>query len=169
MRMNSLAISEVAMIKAVLLDTSFFIRLLNDDDNLHEYAKGYFKYFLNEKIILKISVISISEYCVRGDVEDLPLEKLQIIPFNFNHALQASTYANILFKDRGLLNIARTVVANDANLFSQAHLENDIEYFVTSDVKAGIAINKLKENTDVEFKYIDINTPYDEYFGLLKL
>ena len=30
----------------VLLDTSFFIRLLNDEDPLHENALGYFKYFL---------------------------------------------------------------------------------------------------------------------------
>ncbi len=28
--------------KSVLLDTSFFIRLLNDEDPLHKNAKGYF-------------------------------------------------------------------------------------------------------------------------------
>lgn len=34
---------------SVLLDTSFFIRLLNDDDPLHAYAHGYFKFFLKRK------------------------------------------------------------------------------------------------------------------------
>ena len=33
---------------SVLLDTSFFIRLLNSEDPLHENAKGYYKYFLEE-------------------------------------------------------------------------------------------------------------------------
>lgn len=39
---------------SVLLDTSFFIRLLNDEDPLHANAVGYFKYFLQNEIILKV-------------------------------------------------------------------------------------------------------------------
>lgn len=34
----------------VLLDTSFFIRFLNDDDPLFQNALEYFKYFLAEEI-----------------------------------------------------------------------------------------------------------------------
>ena len=72
--------------KSVLLDTSFFIRLLNDEDPLHENAIGYFRYFLENNIILKVSTITIAEYCVRGKLEDLPLRNIQIIPFNLDHA-----------------------------------------------------------------------------------
>jgi predicted nucleic acid-binding protein len=57
---------------SVLLDTSFFIRLLNDEDPLHQHAKDYFKYFLEQEIILKISTVSVAEYCVVGKVGDLP-------------------------------------------------------------------------------------------------
>lgn len=32
----------------VLLDTSFFIRLLNANDPLHNNAMGFFKYFLEQ-------------------------------------------------------------------------------------------------------------------------
>ncbi len=53
---------------SVLLDTSFFVRLLNDEDPLHNNAKGYFKYFLEEEIVLKVSTISIAEYCVKGKI-----------------------------------------------------------------------------------------------------
>lgn len=59
---------------SVLLDTSFFIRLLNDEDPLHSNARGYFKYFLEKEIVLKISTISIAEYCVRGKIDELPLD-----------------------------------------------------------------------------------------------
>ena len=45
---------------SVLLDTSFFIRLLNDEDKLHNNAKGYFRYFLENEIVLKVSTISIA-------------------------------------------------------------------------------------------------------------
>jgi len=55
---------------SVLLDTSFFIRLLNDEDPLHSNAVGYFKYFLENEIALKTSTITIAEYCVLGALED---------------------------------------------------------------------------------------------------
>ena len=58
---------------SVLLDTSFFIRLLNDEDPLHKNAVGYYKYFLENETALKISTISIAEYCTMGKLEDLPL------------------------------------------------------------------------------------------------
>lgn len=42
----------------VLLDTSFFVRLLNDADALHTNAMNYFKYFLEQDMIMKVSTIS---------------------------------------------------------------------------------------------------------------
>tara|TARA_R110002072_G_scaffold199584_1_gene357257 strand:- start:227 stop:514 length:288 start_codon:yes stop_codon:yes gene_type:complete len=68
---------------SVLLDTSFFIRLLNDGDPLHLNAIDYFKHFAENEITMKVSTISIAEYCVKGTVDELPLKKLQILPFNF--------------------------------------------------------------------------------------
>jgi len=35
--------------KAVLLDTSFFIRFLKEEDSLFKNAEGYFKYFFEKK------------------------------------------------------------------------------------------------------------------------
>ncbi len=82
---------------SVLLDTSFFVRLLNDKDILHKNAKGYFKYFLENDITLKISTISIAEYCVKGKIDELPLINLQIIPFNLNHAVRTGEFAEAIF------------------------------------------------------------------------
>lgn len=81
------------MTYSVLLDTSFFIRLLNDEDPLHQNAKDYFRYFLDNDIILKVSTISIAEYCVRGSLDELPLMNVQIIPFNLDHAKKTGEFA----------------------------------------------------------------------------
>ena len=86
--------------KAVLLDTSFFLRFLNDADPLFANADGYFRYFLNEDIAMMISTISIGEYCVGGDVHELPLKNLQILPFNLDHAKRTGKFAKIVFKTR---------------------------------------------------------------------
>jgi len=82
---------------SVLLDTSFFIRLLNDEDELHENALSYYKYFLENDIVLKVSTISIAEYCVFGKLEDLPLKDIQIVPFNLIHAKKTGEFAKIIF------------------------------------------------------------------------
>ncbi len=70
------------MKNSVLLDTSFFIRLLYPEDRLHQNAVDYFQYFLNNDISLKVSTISIAEYCVRGAIDELPLKNIQ------NHTFQ---------------------------------------------------------------------------------
>lgn len=43
------------------LSSSFFIRLLYDEDPLHSKAVGYFKYFMENEIALKVSTITIAE------------------------------------------------------------------------------------------------------------
>lgn len=72
--------------EAVLLDTSFFLRFLNEDDVLFRHADNYFRFFLENDIAMVISTISIAEYCVGGAMEELPLKNLQILPFNVAHA-----------------------------------------------------------------------------------
>lgn len=42
------------MNKGVLLDTSFFLRFLNDQDPLFKNAEGYFKYFIHKEIAMMI-------------------------------------------------------------------------------------------------------------------
>jgi predicted nucleic acid-binding protein len=83
---------------SVLLDTSFFVRLLNEADPLHNNAKGYFRYFLEHEIVMKVSTISITEYCVKGKIDELPLRNIQIIPFNLEQAQKTGEFAEAIFE-----------------------------------------------------------------------
>lgn len=91
--------------RAVLLDTSFFLRFLNDTDPLFKNADGYFRYFLQQKIDMLISTVSIAEYCVGGDVHELPLRNLQILPLNLDHAKRTGEFAKLVFHHKGKLNL----------------------------------------------------------------
>jgi predicted nucleic acid-binding protein len=51
----------------ILLDTSFCIRLLKSNDDLHLNSKDYFNYFLEKKIEIYLSSIVIAEYSVKDD------------------------------------------------------------------------------------------------------
>ncbi len=156
--------------KAVLLDTSFFIRFLNDSDPLFKNTDGYFRYFLQKEIIMMISTISIAEYCVGGDVHELPLRNLQIVPFNLDHSKRTGEFAKIVFQNKGKLKLnERNIIPNDSKLFAQADCEKLVEFYLSSDTESLKIYNLLKQKTTPEFQFIDLNTPYNETFRILDL
>ena len=156
--------------EAVLLDTSFFIRLLNKKEKLHNNAKGYYRYFLDHDYTLKISTISIAEYCVIGERSDLPLKQVMVSPFNIDDAEQTGHFANILFQHKKVLKkkgLSRILIPNDAKLFAQAHCGFDVIYYVTADSRSETLVKILTKKTDADFQFIDIHTPWNEQFGEL--
>lgn len=170
--MIGLMISEVVMKHSVLLDTSFFIRLLNDEDPLHMNAKGYFRYFLEKEMILKLSTISVAEYCVKGRVDELPLRNLQIIPFNLDHAKRTGEFAEIIFRENNTNEeklTPRAIIPNDAKLFAQADVDKEINYFITSDRRSKKTFSILRKYINPKFEFVDIASPHGEVFGLLNL
>jgi hypothetical protein len=154
--------------KAVLLDTSFFLRFLNDEDPLFNNADGYFRYFLQQNIAMTISTISIAEYCVGGDVHELPLKNLQILPFNLDHGKRTGEFARIVFKNRNKLQLSeRNIMPNDTKLFAQADTEPAIEYYLSSDFESRKIYQLLKTETNPRFQFINLDRPYNDFFGVL--
>ena len=157
---------------SVLLDTSFFIRLLNDDDKLHLNALGYYKYFLENEITLKVSTITIAEYCVLGKLEDLPIANIQILPFNLKEAQRTGEFANAIFAENKIsfANLhPRAIIPNDSKLFAQADLDKTITYFVTSDMRSKSTLDLLRKRINPKFDIISIDVPFSETFGILDL
>src|SRR5690606_1978475 len=150
---------------SVLLDTSFFIRLLNDEDPLHKNAVGYFRYFLENDIILKVSTISIAEYCVLGKLEDLPLKNIQILPFNLKEAEKTGQFANFIFTENKVSEeklFPRAIIPNDSKLFAQADQDKSVTHFVTSDARSKSTLSLLKSGTNPKFEIISIDIPFTE-------
>jgi len=160
------------MPEGVLLDTSFFLRFLNENDPLFSKADNYYKYFLQKEIRLFISTISIAEYCVGGTLDQLPLKNLVILPFNIEHAKKTGEFARILYtvrKENKLIVGERFIIINDAKLFAQAHTDTRINYYVTSDTRSSKLYDAIKDKTNINFALIDIRADHSETFGILNL
>lgn len=159
----------VAMVrKSVLLDTSFFLRFLNDDSPLFANTDKYFRYFIESDITMMISTISIAEYCVKGDIHELPLRNLHIIPFNLDHAKRAGEFAGVVFQNKGKLSIhQRNIIPNDTKLFAQADCVSDIAYYLSSDTESLKIYNLLQGYKKPNFEFIDLHTPWGETFATL--
>ena len=146
--------------------------MLNDEDKLHNNALGYYKYFLENEITLKVSTITIAEYCVLGKITDLPLTNIQILPFNLKEAQRAGEFANILFTENKVSITSlhpRAIIPNDSKLFAQADIDKTIIYFVTSDVRSKSTLKMLKNGLIPKFEIISIDVPFSDTFGILDL
>jgi len=155
--------------KSVLFDTSFLIRLLTSTDNLHINAKEYFKHFLDNDYRLICSTISIGEYCVRGDIDELPLRNMQILPYNYDHSLKAASFAKLIFELKSIDQIelpSRLIIQNDTKLFAQAETEKPIAFYLTSDTSSRKIYDKLNERFALSFKFIDINEKLSSTLGM---
>lgn len=154
--------------KSVLLDTSFFLRFLNDESPLYKNADSYFRYFIQNEITMMISTISIAEYCVGGDLHELPLKNLQIVPFNLDHSKRTGEFAKIVFQHKEKLKLnERNIIPNDTKLFAQADCEKSVEFHLSSDTESLKIYNLLKQKSNPKFQFIDLNTSYNETFGIL--
>lgn len=156
--------------KGVLLDTSFFIRFLNESDPLFKNSEGYYKYFIQKEIPMFISTISIAEYCVIGAINELPLKDLQIVPFNLSHSKRTGEFARIVFDKKKKLKLQqRNIIPNDTKLFSQADIEVNIGYYLSSDTESKKIYDLLVKEEKPKFQFIDLNNKYSEVFGVLEL
>jgi len=155
--------------KSVLLDTSFFLRLLNDADPLSKQADGYFRYFLDQQIPLIVSTISVAEYCVKGGVDELPLKNLRILPFNLPHSARAGQFARTIFDKKDQLRLPdRKIIPNDTKLFAQADIEDSIGFYLTSDRESKKIFELLRaEGMEPRFLFVDLNLSHGTSFGML--
>lgn len=155
-------------VNCVLLDTSFCIRLLNEKDPLHANVLGFYRHFLENEYRLKISTISVAEYCVRGKLDEIPFRNLEVLPFNVDHAVKAGEFAQISFANKDVLDLPnRLVIPNDNKLFAQAHTETEISHFATSDTECLKIFNLLKSKSQIDFNVMNIRETYSSVLGVL--
>lgn len=155
--------------KVAMLDTSFLIRLLKEDDPLHTSAKTYYQYFLENKFVLFVSTVAVAEYCVKGELDQLPFECVRVVPFNLDHAEKAGDFAHTLYqaRDEGQYTPEqRLIIPNDTKIFAQASSIGAL-YFVTADTKASNAMAILAQERGFSVAHVDIHEPISTFSGTL--
>jgi len=148
----------------ILLDTSFIIRLLKTDDPLHANTKAWFRWLLDHNVPMHLSTISISEFCVKGSFDQLPLRNVRVLPFNWQHAQRAGQFTGLLLDQRK--DEERAVVINDIKMLAQADVEPRVSHFLTKDRKINAKVDLLsKAGVRLGVSILDLNTPIADILG----
>lgn len=155
-------------INSVMLDTSFCIRLMDKNDDLHAAALDYFKYFLREKITMHISTVAIAEYAVGDDPSHLPLHNLQIEAFDFLDAVKAGMFHKEVKGDHtNIPGYNRRVIANDIKIFAQL-ASKKIDAIISKDVASlQQYIQPLIKANLLNVLFLDLNIPLNSKLGKL--
>jgi hypothetical protein len=119
-------------------------------------------------MVITVSAIAIGEYCVKGDITELPLKNIQTLNYNVIHAVKAGACGAIAFDARKIKEIAtnRIVITNDIKLFAQAEIER-VDYYVTGDKNSSEMYDLLRQETGLSYQFIDIYKTVEESFYLL--
>jgi predicted nucleic acid-binding protein len=155
-------------IQSIMLDTSFCIRLMDENDALHSNALDYFRHFLTEKIIIHLSTIAVAEYAVGDDPSNLPLDNLQIESFDFRDGETAGNFHKAIRAKKGsIAGYNRSIITNDVKILAQTHNRN-IDAIISKDAKS--YKNYIKPLTDLhltQITFFDLNDPLNAVLGQL--
>ena len=155
-------------VRSIMLDTSFLIRLMDNQDPLHANALEYFRHFRDQRIDCHVSTIAIAEYAVGDDPENLPLSFVKVEAFDIQDSFQAAKYHKELFGEKeNIPGFNRRIIANDVKILGQIGAKR-IEAIITRDAASyRNYIRPLNDKGFLNIRFYDLSAPLSSALGLL--
>ncbi|MVN78947.1 hypothetical protein GO988_21670 [Hymenobacter sp. HMF4947] len=139
------------------------MHLLDPNKEWHHHAHEYMKCFMDSDWTMYLSTIAIAEWCVKGQMHQLPLQNLQILPFAVSHAERAGAFTAVALQNRPSEPNQRALVKNDTKLFAQADEKNDITYYLSSDNKSEKLFQQIiRSGYQPRFRFASLCLPIEQ-------
>jgi len=149
-------------IDPILLDTSFFITLMNETRPHHDTAVDYFDLWVKSGITLYVSTIVLAEFSVKESITDVVKRQLRILPFDYDHAFEAARLFRVwLNLDKSAKpNRSRDTIKDDIKLFAQANVSGAV-FLATDDQGMERIVGMLQpKRKTLKFKILPLWNPF---------
>jgi len=152
-------------VKSVLLDTSFLITLHDKTRANHETAARYFQHWIPRKVTLYASTIVVAEYSAKGEISEVILRHLHVLPFNYSHAVRAGQLVAMQLSAKESLTFPKTddprdAVKDDIKLFAQTHVTKST-LLATDDQKMPKLVDFFRLQKLVDFSILPLWLPFN--------
>ena len=123
-------------IRQALVDTSFLVTAFDDSRPNHKNAKKYYRYLLDNDIMVRLSTVVIAEYQQTQPIVDvINTGNFVVLPYNYDHAIETAEIAyNLGGGARRSECSSRAEYKDDHKLMAQAK-KDGIEFIITEDAK----------------------------------
>ncbi len=149
------------MAAGVLLDTSYLITLAGASRAHHETARRYWRHFTENQILMFLSTIVVSEFCVKQGIDPQILRCCIVLPFNWDDAQRV---ALLDWKSHRPPGVERDALKDDIKIIAQA-ARVDAEYVITDDSESFYRYcEQFKTAGKVSFRPIKLADGFDGAF-----
>jgi hypothetical protein len=152
----------------LLVDTSYLISFADPNRRYHAAAVDWFRYCVEQGLVLELSTLVASEFEVGQPITDLPLRNFHVMPFNLPHARKAAELLKALRSGKIHRDETdrRDCVINDLKILGQAVSEG-VDFMLTEDATTlAKYARRLKEGGFCSLRVVLLKGGFDA--GLLE-
>jgi hypothetical protein len=143
-----------------VLDTGFLISLVDRNREGHEAAKAYYKFFLQNDVIMFLPTVVAAEFAVKQSVHDLPLRNFRVLPFNLTDAIRCANLNVVYYRGKHGSG-QRDAVKDDFKILAQAE-EQSAEVILTEDENTLSKYGThLREDGKIQLRVVSLKDGFD--------
>lgn len=147
-----------------VLDTGFLISLVGRNRPFHQAARSYYKYFLENRVVMLLPTVVVAEFAIVQPITDLPLRNFRVLPFNLPEAVKCAELNAHHYRQQLGNTGQRDSVKDDFKIIAQAVVQQ-ARLLITEDESTICRYcDRLKVDGKIAFRVVKLSAGFDESF-----
>ena len=145
-----------------VLDTGFFISLVDRNRQCHQAARSYYRYFLEHGIVMLLPTVVVAEFSIVQPITDLPLRNFRVLPFNLPEAVKCAEL-NVHHYRQQLGGVGqRDAVKDDFKIIAQAVVQQARLLLTEDETTLCKYCERLTADRKIAFRVVKLSAGFDE-------
>ena len=145
-----------------VLDTGFLISLVSRTRPFHQAARSYYKYFLENRVVMLLPTVVVAEFSIVQPIRDLPLRNFRVLPFNLPEAVKCAELNAHHYRQQLGNAGQRDSVKDDFKIIAQAVVQQARLLVTEDETTICRYCERLKADGKIAFRVVKLSAGFDE-------